>query len=74
MKVNTIPQKQALEVIKEKAKQIPERYAGYRLELLGRLVDIIELERNRPHNFSQQITSNISSLGEKIDKLGDITS
>ncbi len=74
MKVNTIPQKQALEVIKEKAKQIPERYAGYRLELLGRLVDIIELERNRPHNFSQQITSYISSLGEKIDKLGDITS
>lgn len=62
----TIPQQQALGVLKERALTTPERYPGYRKELIGILVSIIELEQQRPHRFVQQISRTIEALGETL--------
>jgi hypothetical protein len=38
------PQRQALEVVKQKVMEIDERYEGYRAELVAALHDILSLE------------------------------
>jgi hypothetical protein len=58
------PQRQALEVVKQKVMEIDERYEGYRAELVAALHDILSLERNRPHNIKQQVSRRITALGE----------
>ena len=67
----TIPQRQALEVIKNKAEQTPDRFPGYQRELLGALADILQLETKQPYQFVQQISRTIASLGEKLEKAGE---
>lgn len=68
--MSTIPQNKALEVIRDKVQQTPERYPGYRTDLLGTLVGILELEAQRPYQHVQQITRRIVALGERIEKKG----
>jgi hypothetical protein len=58
------PQRQALEVVKQKVMEIDDRYEGYRAELVAALHDILSLERNRPHNIKQQVSRRITALGE----------
>ena len=60
------PQKQALEVVKQKVMEVDERYNGYRAELVAALHDIFSLERNRPHNINQQVSRRITALGEML--------
>lgn len=60
------PQKQALEVVKQKVMEVDERYDGYRAELVATLHDIFSLERNRPHNIRQQVSRRVTALGEML--------
>lgn len=64
--MSSAPQKQALEVVKEKVMEVDERYAGYRTALVATLHDIFALERNRPHNIKQQVSRRIAALGELL--------
>lgn len=62
------PQKQALEVVKEKVMQIDERYDGYRMDLIATLNDILTLERDRPQAIAQQVSRCVTALGENLVK------
>ena len=60
------PQRQALEVVKQKVMEIDERYDGYRMELIATLHDVLALERNKPHNVKQQVSRRVEALGELL--------
>jgi len=62
--MSAAPQRQALEVVKQKVMEIDERYDGYRTELIATLHDILAFERNKPHNVKQQVSRRIAALGE----------
>ena len=60
------PQRQVIEVIREKVGNVEERFEGYREELLEALGEILRLEQQRPHNVAQQIQRRITALGELL--------
>ena len=60
------PQRQVINLIGEKAESVEERFEGYREELLEVLGEILRIERQRPHKFSQQISRRITVLGELL--------
>lgn len=60
------PQRQALEVVKQKVMEIDERYDGYRMELIATLHDVLAFERNKPHNVKQQVSRRVEALGELL--------
>jgi hypothetical protein len=62
------PQNKALEVIKSKVLNIQERYEGYHTDLTEALYNILELERDRPHNVAQQVSRRITALSETLIK------
>lgn len=66
--MSAAPQKQALEVVRQKVMEIDERYDHYRRDLIATLHDILAFERNRPHNVKQQVSRRIAALGELLIK------
>lgn len=60
------PQKQVLEVIKARVMNIDKRYNGYQDDLIVTLYKILEIVRDPPHDITQQISRNVSKLGEKL--------
>lgn len=66
----TMPQRQALEIIREMARQTPELYRGYRDELIGTMVEIMSLESVKSHGFAKEIGRKIEVLGEKLEREG----
>lgn len=61
-----VPQKQALEVLKERVRTVDERYGGYRADLVETLDKVVDLESDRPQGFKQQISREMKALGERI--------
>ena len=64
--MSAAPQRQALEVVKEKVTEIDERYDGYRIALIKTLHDIFALERNKPYNIKQTVSRRVAALGELL--------
>ena len=60
------PQRQVIEVIQNKVKDIDERFDGYREALLAVLDEILKLEQERPHNVVQKVQRRIAALGERL--------
>ena len=60
------PQNRVLEVIKNKVMSVDDRFDGYHADLTGVLHDILALESDPPHNISQQVSRQVTALGERL--------
>ncbi len=63
-----VPQRQALEVLKERVELLEEKYDGYKADLIGALVEISNLEQENPYNISQRVSAEVTALAEKVTK------
>lgn len=71
-KLLKVPQEKLLKVMKNKVKNINERYPGYRDDIAEALYGTFRDEWNSSHKSSQQFSRRIIALGDRLkDKLRD---
>lgn len=63
-----VPQPLLIEIIKHQANAREARHDGYTRDLFEQVVEIIELERNRPRGFVASIGDKCEALGQLIDR------
>ncbi|MCY3627159.1 MAG: hypothetical protein OXG88_05910 [Gammaproteobacteria bacterium] len=71
--MTTIAQRRVLEVLKNKIISTDERFVGYNTHLARTLYNILDLENERPHNIAQQVSREVTALGEiLVNKKGNL--
>jgi hypothetical protein len=57
-----------MHAITQAIRDVPERYGGYRTDLLETIAEIVSLERNPPYNVVVRVVESCDNLGALVNE------